>query len=59
MLTEELQLKYVPLDELVPLSGNSKKHDTENTIASILKYGFRDPIEIDLAFDPPTIAAIF
>jgi hypothetical protein len=53
-LAEEQQdliaIHYVSLDDLEEtfLQGNSKKHDTDKIIESILRYGFRDPI----AFDP-------
>ncbi len=57
MLQTDLALRYVALDDLIPLNGNSKNHDTENTTQSILKYGFRDPIEIDSCFETPTIVA--
>lgn len=42
-----LKIEYRPLSSLVPMAGNSKSHSTETTIASILKYGFRDPIGLD------------
>ena len=50
-----MDVKLIPLDNLIPLEGNSKRHDTENTIKSILEYGYRDYIEVDTVFDPPRI----
>lgn len=47
---DEIALHYVNLEDLEGtfLDGNSKKHDPNKIIESILRYGFRDPI----AFDP-------
>lgn len=47
----QLKIEYWPLKKLVPLKGNSKKHATENTIRSIKKHGFRDPIGIDMTLN--------
>jgi hypothetical protein len=48
-----IALHYVPLDQLSStfLDGNSKKHDTDKIIESILRYGFRDPITFDPALN--------
>jgi hypothetical protein len=45
--SDKLSIEYRRLSDLVPLKSNSKKHATENTIALILEFGFKDPIGID------------
>jgi hypothetical protein len=47
MMTDKLEIEYRRLCDLKQLKGNSKKHATENTIASILEMGFKDPIGYD------------
>jgi hypothetical protein len=44
---DKLAIEYRRLSDLIPLVSNSKKHATENTIALILEFGFKDPIGID------------
>ena len=46
-MTDKLEIEYRRLCDLKQLKGNSKKHATENTIASILELGFKDPIGYD------------
>jgi hypothetical protein len=46
-MPDKLAIEYRRLSDLVPLKSNSKKHATENTIALILEFGFKDPIGID------------
>jgi hypothetical protein len=46
-MPDKLAIEYCRLSDLVPLKSNSKKHATENTIALILEFGFKDPIGID------------
>jgi hypothetical protein len=50
-MTDKLSIEYRRLSDLVPLKSNSKKHATENTIALILEFGFKDPIGIDPALN--------
>lgn len=47
-------LKYaqIKLSRLIGLDGNSKKHSTAKTTASVLSHSFRDPIQVDLIFLP-------
>jgi hypothetical protein len=47
-------LKYstIKLSRLIGLDGNSKKHSTDKTIASVLAHNFRDPVQVDLIFLP-------
>ena len=47
-------LKYstIKLSRLIGLDGNSKKHSTDKTIASVLAHNFRDPVQVDLVFLP-------
>jgi hypothetical protein len=47
IMTDKLEIEYRRLCDLKQLKGNSKKHATENTIASILELGFKDPIGYD------------
>lgn len=44
---EKLQLKYIPLDQVVLWDDNPKKHDIGALIASIEKYGYVDPAKFD------------
>ncbi len=50
-----MDVKLIPLSELLPLEGNSKRHDTDNIVRSMLEYGYRDYIEVDTVFSPPRI----
>jgi hypothetical protein len=45
-------LKYstIKLSRLIGLDGNSKKHSTDKTTASVLAHNFRDPVQVDLIF---------
>lgn len=41
---EELEVEYVALDALLKWPGNPKEHDLGAIAASMLRFGFRDPI---------------
>lgn len=47
-------LKYaqIKLSRLIGLDGNSKKHSTAKTTASVLAHSFRDPVQVDLILLP-------
>lgn len=47
-----LHYAQLKLSRLVGLDGNSKKHSTSKTTASVLAHSFRDPIQVDLVFLP-------
>lgn len=43
----DLKIEYIPIDDLIPYSGNAKKHPAsqiEQIKDSILEFGFNDPI---------------
>lgn len=47
--SSELQIVYLPVDQLKPYERNARKHtpnDVEKIKASIEKFGFDDPIGI-------------
>lgn len=44
---EQLQLKYIPLDQVILWDDNPKKHDVGGLIQSIKTYGFVDPPKFD------------
>jgi len=44
---EQLQLKYIPLDQVALWDENPKRHAVEKLIESILRYGFLDPPKFD------------
>ncbi len=44
---EQLQLKYILLDQVILWDDNPKKHDESALISSILKYGFADSPKYD------------
>lgn len=44
---EKLQLKYVPLDQVILWDENPKKHDVGGLMQSIKRYGFVDPPKFD------------
>jgi hypothetical protein len=44
----DLSVEYVPLDTLLRWPNNSKLHDLGAIAASIEKYGFRDPIGVNV-----------
>ena len=43
MQQEKLELKYVPLGSIKRWTSNHKKHDLGGIIASIKRYGYKDP----------------
>lgn len=47
-----LQYATIKLSRLIGLDGNSKKHSTDKTTASVLAHNFRDPVQVDLVFLP-------
>ncbi len=44
---EQLEVEYVPLDTLVKWPGNPKEHDIGAIAASMLRFGFRDPLGVN------------
>lgn len=46
---ERLEVKYVPLDQVVLFDDNPKKHDIGALVSSIRRYGFVDPPKYDAA----------
>jgi hypothetical protein len=46
-MSKKLTLKYIPLTELKEWEENPKQHDVETIAESILRFGFRDPEEVD------------
>lgn len=44
---EQLQLKYIPLDQVMLWDENPKKHDVGSLMTSIKRYGFVDPPKFD------------
>ncbi len=44
---EQLQLKYIPLDQVVLWDENPKRHSIGDLMASIKRYGFVDPPKFD------------
>lgn len=42
----------IKLSRLIGLDGNSKRHSTDKTTASVLAHNFRDPVQVDLIFLP-------
>lgn len=47
-----LTYAQIKLSRLIGLDGNSKKHSTSKTTASVLAHNFRDPVQVDLVFLP-------
>lgn len=48
---DELILKYVPLKTTARWDRNTKKHDIPAIIASLKKYGFKDPVKYEPALN--------
>lgn len=44
---EQLQLKYLPLEQVILWDENPKKHDVGGLMQSIKRYGFVDPPKFD------------
>lgn len=44
---EQLQLKYIPLNQVVLWDDNPKKHDIGGLMQSLKRYGFVDPPKFD------------
>lgn len=48
-MSRELSMTYLPVDQLTPYKGNTRKHeqyDVETIANSIRKFGFNDPIGV-------------
>ena len=46
---QEIQVEYVPIEQVIPYANNARKHgeeDTDAIMASIKEFGFNDPIGI-------------
>jgi DNA modification methylase len=49
--TDELALRYVPLDQVQRWDRNPKRHDFGALIQSIQRYGFKDPPKVEPALN--------
>lgn len=46
---QEIQVEYVPIEQVIPYANNARKHgdeDTDAIMASIREFGFNDPIGV-------------
>jgi|GEM_PF-2484831 len=50
-MTDQLELRYVPLSALRRWDRNAKRHDLSALAASIARHGFRDPPAFDAALN--------
>ena len=48
-IADELRIVYRPLVQCLKFPSNPKEHDLGAIVASIARFGFRDPITVNIA----------